>query len=81
MCTEDKRSILLPKHINIALRIDDELTKLMHSVTVTQGTKLPHIEEALLPKRRPKKVVDENEKKEKAASQSKSQKVVKEKKK
>ena len=81
LCTEAKMKVVMPRHINIALRLDDELTKLMHSVTVSQGTKIPHVEEALLPKRRAKKEGEEDEKKEKAASQSQSQKPKKEKKK
>ena len=41
---EDKMQRLKPKHINFAVRGDDELSKLMATTQISDGGTLPHIE-------------------------------------
>ena len=39
-----------PRHIQLAVRNDDELSKLLSGVTIAQGGVLPHIHSNLIPK-------------------------------
>nr|XP_009501275.1 PREDICTED: late histone H2A.1-like [Phalacrocorax carbo] len=48
---ENKKSRILPRHIQLAARNDDELNKLFSSVTIPQGGVLPNILSQLLPKK------------------------------
>ena len=36
-CEENKKKTIAPKHLNLAVRSDPELNKLMHSITISQG--------------------------------------------
>ena len=46
---EDKKSRVAPRHIQLAIRHDDELNKLMGRTTIASGGVLPNIHVALLP--------------------------------
>ncbi|XP_070581506.1 late histone H2A.2.2-like [Ptychodera flava] len=49
---DNKRSRIIPRHLQLAIRNDEELSKLMFGVTISQGGVLPHIHPVLLPKSR-----------------------------
>ena len=42
---------IIPRHMQLAIRNDEELTKLLHGVTIAQGGVLPRIEKVLMPKK------------------------------
>ena len=44
MAAKDKMTRLKPKHINFAVRGDDELSKLMATTQISDGGTIPHIE-------------------------------------
>ncbi|CAH1776824.1 unnamed protein product [Owenia fusiformis] len=48
---DNKRSRIIPRHIQLAVRNDEELNRLFGNVTVSQGGVLPNIQAVLLPKR------------------------------
>ncbi|NXK28101.1 H2AX protein, partial [Arenaria interpres] len=48
---ENKKTRILPRHIQLAVRNDDELNKLFSSVTIAQGGVIPNILPHLLPKK------------------------------
>ncbi|XP_054044175.1 histone H2A-beta, sperm-like [Rissa tridactyla] len=48
---ENKKTRILPRHIQLAVRNDDELNKLFSCVTIAQGGVLPNILSHLLPKK------------------------------
>ncbi|NWW96476.1 H2AX protein, partial [Rhynochetos jubatus] len=48
---ENKKSRVLPRHIQLAVRNDDELNKLFSCVTIAQGGVLPNAHPELLPKK------------------------------
>ncbi|PKU43789.1 histone h2a- sperm-like [Limosa lapponica baueri] len=48
---ENKKTRILPRHIQLAVRNDDELNKLFSSVTITQGGVIPNVLPELLPKK------------------------------
>ena len=48
-----KKTIIKPRHLQLAVRTDKELDKLLAGVTIAEGGVLPHIHSVLLPK--PKK--------------------------
>jgi len=48
---DNKKSRIIPRHIQLAVRNDEELSKLMSSVTISQGGVLPNIQTVLLPKK------------------------------
>ena len=52
---DNKRSRIVPRHIQLAVRNDEELNKFLGSVTVAQGGVLPNIHAVLLPKTKGKK--------------------------
>ena len=45
-----KKKTIMPKHINLAVRNDDDLNKLMCEVVISQGGRLPFIAPELLKK-------------------------------
>ena len=49
---DNKRSRIVPRHIQLAVRNDEELNKFLGSVTVAQGGVLPNIHAVLLPKKK-----------------------------
>lgn len=48
---DNKKSRIIPRHLQLAIRNDDELGKLMHGVTIASGGVLPNINPVLLPKK------------------------------
>ena len=64
---DNKKTRIVPRHIQLAVRNDEELNKLFGSVTIAQGGVLPNIHSVLLPKSSGK------ETKAKESSKSKSQ--------
>ena len=49
---DNKKSRVIPRHIQLAIRNDEELNKLMGGVTIAQGGVLPNIHAVLLPKKK-----------------------------
>merc|ERR1712098_461902 len=48
---DNKRSRIAPRHLQLAIRNDEELNKLLSGVTIAQGGVLPNIQAVLLPKK------------------------------
>ena len=48
---DNKKSRIIPRHIQLAVRNDEELNKLLGGVTIASGGVLPNIHEVLLPKK------------------------------
>ena len=48
---DNKKSRISPRHLQLAVRNDEELNKLMGGVTIAQGGVLPNIHAVLLPKK------------------------------
>merc|ERR1712093_471355 len=48
---DNKKSRIIPRHLQLAIRNDEELNKLMAGVTIAQGGVLPNIQAVLLPKK------------------------------
>ena len=49
---DNKRTRIIPRHIQLAVRNDEELNKLLGGVTIAQGGVLPNIHAVLLPKKK-----------------------------
>ena len=49
---DNKRSRIIPRHLQLAVRNDEELNKLLGGVTIAAGGVLPNIHAVLLPKRK-----------------------------
>ncbi|XP_058831060.1 histone H2A, sperm-like [Topomyia yanbarensis] len=47
---DNKKSRIVPRHIQLAVRNDDELSVLLKEVTISEGGVLPNIQAILLPK-------------------------------
>merc|ERR1712226_810602 len=45
------KSRIIPRHLQLAIRNDEELNKLLAGVTISQGGVLPNIHNVLLPKK------------------------------
>ncbi|XP_069493095.1 late histone H2A.1-like isoform X2 [Ambystoma mexicanum] len=56
---DNKKSRIVPRHLQLAVRNDDELNKLFSGVTIAQGGVLPNIQAQLLPKRTAKGPLEE----------------------
>ncbi|XP_065853313.1 probable histone H2A.5 [Euphorbia lathyris] len=48
---DNKKNRINPRHVQLAVRNDDELGKLLHGVTIASGGVLPNINPVLLPKK------------------------------
>uniref|UniRef100_A0A0D6R753 Histone H2A n=1 Tax=Araucaria cunninghamii TaxID=56994 RepID=A0A0D6R753_ARACU len=48
---DNKKNRIIPRHLLLAVRNDDELGKLMKGVTIAHGGVLPNIHQVLLPKK------------------------------
>ena len=53
---DNKKKRVIPRHLQLAIRNDEELNKLLHGVTISQGGVLPNIQAVLLPKKSSEKV-------------------------
>ncbi|KAL3290495.1 hypothetical protein HHI36_023836 [Cryptolaemus montrouzieri] len=51
----NKKTRIIPRHLKLAIRNDEELNKLLSGVTIAQGGVLPNIQAVLLPKKTGKK--------------------------
>lgn len=49
---DNKRTRIIPRHIQLAVRNDEELNKLLAGVTIASGGVLPNIHATLLPKKK-----------------------------
>ncbi|XP_058636684.1 histone H2A-like [Onychostoma macrolepis] len=48
---DNKKTRIIPRHLQLAVRNDEELNKLLGGVTIAQGGVLPNIQAVLLPRR------------------------------
>ena len=48
---DNKKTRIIPRHIQLAVRNDEELNKLLAGVTIASGGVLPNIHSVLLPKK------------------------------
>ncbi|MBN3321207.1 H2A protein, partial [Atractosteus spatula] len=53
---DNKKTRIIPRHLQLAVRNDEELNKLLGGVTIAQGGVLPNIQAVLLPKKTEKPV-------------------------
>jgi histone H2A len=68
-CRDHKKTRIVPRHVQLAVRNDEELNKLLAEVTIASGGVLPNIHAVLLPKMTEKAAEKKAAKKaEKAAS-------------
>ncbi|XP_051988944.1 histone H2A-like [Xyrauchen texanus] len=56
---DNKKTRIIPRHLQLAVRNDEELNKLLGGVTIAQGGVLPNIQAVLLPKKTEKPVQDQ----------------------
>ncbi|XP_011818239.1 PREDICTED: histone H2A type 1-J isoform X1 [Colobus angolensis palliatus] len=52
---DNKKTRIIPRHLQLAIRNDEELNKLLGRVTIAQGGVLPNIQAVLLPKKTEKR--------------------------
>jgi len=52
---DNKKARIIPRHVQLAVRNDEELNKLLGDVTIASGGVLPNIHAVLLPKKSGKK--------------------------
>ena len=52
---DNKKTRIVPRHIQLAIRNDEELSKLLGGVTIANGGVLPNVHSMLLPKKSAKK--------------------------
>ena len=48
---DNKKTRIIPRHVQLAIRNDEELGKLLAGVTIASGGVLPNIHSVLLPKK------------------------------
>merc|ERR1719163_1977067 len=48
---DHKKTRIIPRHIQLAIRNDEELNKYLGNVTIAQGGVLPNVHSVLLPKK------------------------------
>lgn len=51
---ENKKKRIIPRHLQLVIRNDEELSKLLSDVTISRGGVLPMIHQVLLPKKTPR---------------------------
>ncbi|KQK22304.1 histone H2A [Brachypodium distachyon] len=69
---DNKKSRIIPRHVLLAVRNDDELGKLLAGVTIAHGGVLPKINPILLPKKTAEKAPKEPKSPKKAATPKKA---------
>lgn len=62
---DNKKSRITPRHVQLAVRNDEELNKLLGGVTIAQGGVLPNIHAVLIPKKKEPKEGSKKAKKSK----------------
>src|SRR5437870_389775 len=60
---DNKKTRIIPRHLQLAIRNDEELNKLLSGVTIAQGGVLPNIQAVLLSKKTEKKKKKKKKKK------------------
>jgi len=50
--TDNKRSRITPRHLQLAVRNDEELNLLFGHVTIARGGVIPNIHDVLIPKKK-----------------------------
>ncbi|KAF7099857.1 hypothetical protein CFC21_101443 [Triticum aestivum] len=68
---DNKKSRIIPRHLLLAVRNDEELGKLLAGVTIAHGGVVPKINPVLLPKRTAEKAPKEGKSPKKAAKSPK----------
>lgn len=58
---DNKKNRIIPRHLLLAIRNDEELGKLLSGVTIAHGGVLPNINPVLLPKRTGKAAAGDTE--------------------
>eukprot|EP00922_Rhytidocystis_sp_ex-Travisia-forbesii_P025288 GHVS01037117.1.p2 GENE.GHVS01037117.1~~GHVS01037117.1.p2 ORF type:complete len:128 (-),score=19.30 GHVS01037117.1:113-496(-) len=48
---DHKKSRIIPRHVQLAIRNDEELSKFLGKVTIASGGVMPHVHAVLLPKK------------------------------
>jgi histone H2A len=48
---DNKKVRIIPRHIQLAIRNDEELNKLLNNITIAGGGVIPNIHSVLLPKK------------------------------
>ncbi|GLJ25830.1 hypothetical protein SUGI_0494750 [Cryptomeria japonica] len=56
---DNKKNRIIPRHVLLAVRNDEELGKLLSGVTIAHGGVLPNIHQVLLPKKTAEKAASE----------------------
>lgn len=51
---DNKKTRIIPRHIQLAVRNDEELNKLLGGVTIASGGVLPNIHQVLMPRKKSK---------------------------
>jgi histone H2A len=72
---DNKKTRIIPRHIQLAVRNDEELNKLLGGVTIAAGGVLPNIHAVLLPKK--SESAEPKEPKAKKAPKAKKEKATK----
>ncbi|TPX30210.1 hypothetical protein SmJEL517_g06177 [Synchytrium microbalum] len=67
---DNKKTRIIPRHLQLAVRNDEELNKLLGGVTIAQGGVLPNIHANLLPKKTAEPAAAPKAPKSKKAAQS-----------
>jgi histone H2A len=57
---DNKKSRIIPRHLQLAIRNDEELNRLLSGVTISQGGVLPNINALLLPKKSTAEIAPSN---------------------
>merc|ERR1711920_558988 len=57
---DNKKSRIIPRHIQLAIRNDEELTKLLSDVTIASGGVLPYVHNVLILKSNFKGIFESN---------------------
>eukprot|EP00466_Bigelowiella_natans_P020565 jgi/Bigna1/48254/estExt_Genewise1.C_240119 len=68
---DNKRSRIIPRHVQLAIRNDEELNKLLGDVTIAAGGVLPNIHAVLLPKKKASSTVTKKPKKKSSKKKGK----------
>ena len=74
---DNKKTRIIPRHIQLAVRNDEELNKLFGGVTIAQGGVLPNIHSVLIPKSTTKEKTTTDKPKEPKVKATKSPKAEK----
>ncbi|CAN1230906.1 Probable histone H2A.4 [Linum grandiflorum] len=67
---DNKKNRIIPRHVLLAIRNDEELGKLLNGVTIAHGGVLPNINPVLLPKKSEKAAAKEPAEKKPKATKS-----------